>query len=156
MPTTAKGLVYPDSTGDVELWDHLQNLADSADTAIGNVAVDTGWITTGYTMASSHTASSFNIRAIGKIVSIVVVGTLNPAPTSNTNGDYGNVTVLTVPTAFIPSAAPASQGLAAGASGPGFTYAIAASGVISLTAGPTGAGLYSAGVSYSISGQYLL
>lgn len=35
MPTTSRGLVYPDSGGNVELWTHLQNLATSADTAIG-------------------------------------------------------------------------------------------------------------------------
>ena len=35
MPTTSRGLVYPDSGANVELWTHLQNLATSADTAIG-------------------------------------------------------------------------------------------------------------------------
>jgi hypothetical protein len=35
MPTTSRGLVYPDSGGNVQLWTHLQNLATSADTAIG-------------------------------------------------------------------------------------------------------------------------
>lgn len=35
MPTTARGIVYPDSGGNVELWTHLGNVATTTDTAIG-------------------------------------------------------------------------------------------------------------------------
>ncbi len=35
MPTTTLGIIYPDSSGSTSLWTHYQNLATSADTAIG-------------------------------------------------------------------------------------------------------------------------
>jgi len=35
MPETPRGLEFPDSAGSTEIWTHLQNLAESADTAIG-------------------------------------------------------------------------------------------------------------------------
>lgn len=35
MPTTTRGLQYPDSSGNTEIWTHIQNLATTADTAIG-------------------------------------------------------------------------------------------------------------------------
>lgn len=35
MPTTASGIIYPDSSGHNRLWEHLESLATSADTAIG-------------------------------------------------------------------------------------------------------------------------
>lgn len=35
MPTTSRGIVYPDSTGATSLWTHYQNLATTTDTAIG-------------------------------------------------------------------------------------------------------------------------
>lgn len=38
MPTTSRGLIYPASTEHTRIWEHLQNLATSADTAIGTVA----------------------------------------------------------------------------------------------------------------------
>lgn len=40
MPETPRGLEFPDSTGSTELWVHLQNLAESADTAIGAAQAD--------------------------------------------------------------------------------------------------------------------
>jgi hypothetical protein len=39
MPTTGRGILYPGSTDHNRLWEHLQSLATTADTAIG-VAVD--------------------------------------------------------------------------------------------------------------------
>lgn len=35
MATTSRGLIYPASTDHTRLWEHLENLATSADTAIG-------------------------------------------------------------------------------------------------------------------------
>lgn len=34
MPTTPKGIVYPDSSGHTRLWEHLQALAETADAAV--------------------------------------------------------------------------------------------------------------------------
>lgn len=34
MPTTGHGIVYPTSAGNVNLWEHIQNLADSVETAL--------------------------------------------------------------------------------------------------------------------------
>lgn len=35
MPTTPRDLVYPDSGGSTEIWEHFETLAESTDTAIG-------------------------------------------------------------------------------------------------------------------------
>jgi len=34
MPTTARGIIYPDSSGHTRLWEHLQDLATTTDDAI--------------------------------------------------------------------------------------------------------------------------
>lgn len=38
MPATPRGITYPDGTGHTRLWEHLQAVADTADTAIGAAA----------------------------------------------------------------------------------------------------------------------
>ena len=35
MPTTPKGLVYPDSSGHTRIWEHLQTLASGVDSKLG-------------------------------------------------------------------------------------------------------------------------
>lgn len=37
MPLTPRGLIYPVEADHTRLWEHLQNLADSADDAIGDI-----------------------------------------------------------------------------------------------------------------------
>jgi hypothetical protein len=47
VPSTSRGLVYPDSSGNVQIWTHLQNLAESADAAIATAsAAWTSWTPT--------------------------------------------------------------------------------------------------------------
>lgn len=47
MPTTSPdGLVYPDSSGSVNLWTHFQNLADSVQTKFSATAAWTSWTPT--------------------------------------------------------------------------------------------------------------
>lgn len=41
MPTTTKGIEYPASTGHTRIWEHLQDLATSADTAIDSAFTNT-------------------------------------------------------------------------------------------------------------------
>jgi len=41
MPTTERGLTYPDATGHTRLWEHIQALADSAEAALD--ALDPAW-----------------------------------------------------------------------------------------------------------------
>jgi hypothetical protein len=52
MPSTPRGLTYPDAGAHTRLWEHFQALASSADTAIGaagirdafqHVPLDAGW-----------------------------------------------------------------------------------------------------------------
>lgn len=46
MPTTGHGLVYPDSSGNTQIWTHVQNLADSVETALDAYETWTSWTPT--------------------------------------------------------------------------------------------------------------
>lgn len=45
MPTTAKGLVYPSSGDHTRIWEHLQNLATSIETALDTLLPPGAWST---------------------------------------------------------------------------------------------------------------
>lgn len=66
MPTTPLGITYPASTDHTRLWEHLQNLATTADTAIGS---DSGIVSLPPTGAwTNSTNNPMTIRKIGKMV----------------------------------------------------------------------------------------
>lgn len=74
MPTTAKGIVYPDSDANTNLWEHMQALAESADEAIGEDA-DAGlvsaWTTMTLTPDTGFTVNAARYRVfLGVLVCI--------------------------------------------------------------------------------------
>lgn len=61
MPTTPLGLTYPLSSEHTRLWEHLQNLAESADDAISLLVKRLGLvIATGSAVLSGSGASSYS------------------------------------------------------------------------------------------------
>lgn len=53
MPTTDHGLVYPDSSGSTNLWEHFQQLANSVETALDTYETWTSWTPAWVTSGSS-------------------------------------------------------------------------------------------------------
>jgi hypothetical protein len=87
MATTSLGLVYPDATGHDRIWEHIQNLATSANTYLAAKFADTGWLAlTGIVAGWSSTAS---VRQIGN--RIYFRGSL-------TNSSFTNTTYTTIAT----------------------------------------------------------
>jgi hypothetical protein len=43
MPTTPRGLTYPDDSGHVRMWEHIQQLAEDVDDEFDALLTDTGW-----------------------------------------------------------------------------------------------------------------
>lgn len=43
MPSTGHGIIYPDSSGNTQIWTHLQNLADSTEAALDAYEVWNSW-----------------------------------------------------------------------------------------------------------------
>lgn len=104
MPETERGITYPDAQGSTQLWQHYQNLAETADAAIdAAVPVDTGWIT--LPLASGYDAHATpgtpKYRKIGSVVYLRggVTNDAGSLPVS-TNG----VLVATLPDGFYPNA----------------------------------------------------
>ena len=113
---------------------------------------DSGWVETGYTrQAGAATITSFEIRMRGPRVDVICAGTLGQAIPASGSGDYGNINLVKVPSAYFPRF---SQALGANLSGPNFAFGISTAGMVCLSGGPSGSA-FSVGQSWSCSGNYL-
>lgn len=67
IPTTSHGLVYPDSTGNVNLWEHFQSLAVSADTAVSCLIGSRGHVAATSISTSTWTSIPFDTVDLDEI-----------------------------------------------------------------------------------------
>lgn len=71
MPTTDHGLIYPDEDGNLNIWEHVQNLATSAEAALAALEAFASWtptFLTGPTVLGSGGVSEGFTQRIGKLV----------------------------------------------------------------------------------------
>lgn len=104
MPTTPQGIYYPDaSTNVAPLHTVLATMASSIDNSLPD---DTGWVTSGIAVTgnANFTVSAYSLRRIGKHIKgrITVTFTGNPL-SSDASGDFANVLLPTIPTAWAPT-----------------------------------------------------
>jgi hypothetical protein len=129
------------------------DLAKASDFNGKLTGTDSGWVTTGYTAQNSCTITTFQVRSIGSVAYLLVAGTLGFNVSSISSGDYPNTTILTMPSAYIPTV---GWGLhSQGSSGPAFIYLLTSGGNLELTSGPGGVA-FSSGQAFSIAGSYPL
>lgn len=108
MPNTTRGITYPDSGAHTRLWEHLQALATTADSAITaainaaaqpdtSVAIPyaSGW-------KASGSGTALRVRKIGKLCHIAgtITNTGNSIPVN-----AGGVDVATIPAGYLPDSA---------------------------------------------------
>lgn len=110
MPTTPRGIVYPDSDANTNLWEHFEALADSVDFAIGgdeDAGLVSAWTNMSLTPAAGWTITSARYRVLlGVFVCFDAVFTRVGGPIVATNvGNMPDTLVATgVPSAIRPAA----------------------------------------------------
>lgn len=98
MPTTERGLVYPDSAGHTRLWDHLQALADSVEAEFDrqpfapvtgtDATLNTGSQTV-WTTDPNPAIATFAAPASGRVKVTFTAYMVNTAASTSTGNAYG-------------------------------------------------------------------
>lgn len=79
MPTTASGIVYPDSDAHTRLWEHFQTLAESVDDALGadsDAGLVSAWTDMDLTPDAGFTVTSARYRVFLGVL-VVIDATFN-------------------------------------------------------------------------------
>lgn len=84
MPQTAKGIVYPDSSGSTRLWEHLENLAETADSAIDAGAAAA--------VAPTDAKANTNTAQLAMLPKATAAGTATVSIAANSRSGYYDVT----------------------------------------------------------------
>jgi hypothetical protein len=81
MPTTPRGIVYPDSSAHTRLWEHLQETAESANQALDDLEGQLGQYAAYSAALSNISTSSLTIRkaVIGDVVHVRLKAVMSSA-----------------------------------------------------------------------------
>jgi hypothetical protein len=100
MPTSPRGIVYPDSSGHTRIWDHLHDMATSIDAALPGQWVNDLESAVGYNMSVTATAAGTLITTGGPYNVTVPTGRELEvefrAPLQDTPAGTGIVTLLLI------------------------------------------------------------
>lgn len=102
MPTTTHGLVYPNSAGNPNVWEHLQNLADSIETALDVLLRVDATVTNAFTAAAGWTVDIQSLTRVGRACYFDIRATRTGATIASLTGNLTNTVVATWNTATYP------------------------------------------------------
>lgn len=133
MPTTTRGLWYPDSAAAVRPWEDFQQLAESVDAAIDDVAALTAAVTTGFTAATGFSVNAASYMLVGPeqvYLDVHINRTGASMSAASSSGNIPDTDLVTIPAAARPArtiyGSYSSSGVADGA------FVLFASGLLQL------------------------